>query len=166
MTDSAPKLVNIGRAVVPHLVCERCADAIEFYKQAFGAEEAFRLNAPGTNKVMHAELLIAGQPIMLADDFPEFCDGKSQNPLALGGTSVSIHRQVDDCDAAMDRAIAAGAVVRMPAADMFWGDRYGMVIDPFGHCWTFGQHLRDVTVEEMTAAMVAGFEQAGAGEPS
>jgi uncharacterized glyoxalase superfamily protein PhnB len=109
---------------------------------------------------MHAEIRIGGTPVFLADDFPEYCGGKAQSPNALGGTPVTIHRYVDDCDAAIERARKAGAAVKMPAADMFWGDRYGVVIDPFGHCWSLATHLRDLTPAEMAKGMEEAFSQA------
>jgi uncharacterized glyoxalase superfamily protein PhnB len=109
---------------------------------------------------MHAEIRIDGRPVFLVDDFPEFCGGHSQHPLALGGTPVTIHRFVTDCDAAVRRAEEAGATVKMPPMDMFWGDRYGVVTDPFGHSWSFATHQRDLTPEEMMEGMKAAFEQA------
>ncbi|MFZ5830217.1 MAG: VOC family protein [Planctomycetota bacterium] len=147
--------------LIPHLVCDPCADAIEFYKKAFGAEEICRMLAPGSNKVMHAAILVDGRPVFLADDFPEFCEGKSQSPQSLGGTPVSIHRYVEDCDAAVERAHKAGATVKMPAEDMFWGDRYGLVIDPFGHSWSFATHIRDLTPDEMAKAAEEAFAAHG-----
>jgi len=130
---------------------------MEFYKQAFGAEEIARHPAPDGKRLMHAQMLIGGQMVYLADDFPEYCDGKAQNPKGLGGTPVTIHRYVEDCDAAIIRAAHAGATVKMPAADMFWGDRYGVVTDPFGHNWSFATHQRDLSPEELSAAAAAAF---------
>jgi PhnB protein len=141
--------------LIPHLVCDPCADAIEFYKQAFGAEEVRRAPGPDGKRLMHAEIRIGGKPVFLVDDFPEFCGGKSSSPKGLGGTPVTIHRYVKDCDAAMQRAVDAGATVVMPAQDMFWGDRYGLVTDPFGHSWSLATHISDPTPEEMTAGMMA-----------
>jgi PhnB protein len=145
--------------LIPHLVCDPCAEAIEFYKRAFGAEEVGRMPAPDGTKIMHAAILIDGRPVFLADDFPEFCGGKSRSPKALGGTPVTIHRYVEDCDAAIKRAQEAGATVQMPAQDMFWGDRYGVVVDPFGHSWALATHLADLTPEEMVKAAEAAFAQ-------
>jgi uncharacterized glyoxalase superfamily protein PhnB len=154
------KAIPAGReGLIPHLVCDRCAEAIEFYKKAFGAEEMFRMHAPGDTRIMHASILIDGRPVFLADDFPEYCGGKSQSPKALGGTPVTIHRNVEDCDAAIQRAEQAGATVQMPAEDMFWGDRYGVVIDPFGHSWSFATHLHDLTPEEIAKRAEAAFAQ-------
>lgn len=101
--------------LIPHLVCDGCAEAIEFYKKAFGAEEVSRTPAPDGKRIMHAEIRIGGRPLFLVDDFPEFCGGKSESPKALGGTPVTIHRYVEDCDAAIRRAEQAGATVKMPA---------------------------------------------------
>jgi uncharacterized glyoxalase superfamily protein PhnB len=155
-----PKIPPGHEGLIPHLVCDPCAKAIEFYKKAFGAEEVRRAPAPDGKRIMHAEIKIGGRPLFLVDDFPEYCEGKASSPKALGGTPVTIHRFVEDCDAAIDRAVKAGATVQMPAADMFWGDRYGVVVDPFGHTWSFGTHLRDMTPDEMAAAMEAAFSGA------
>src|SRR5262249_41071447 len=113
--------------IIPHLVCERCSEAIEFYKKAFGAEEIHRMPAPDGKKLMHAAIRIGKSLVFLVDDFPEFNEGKSESAKALKGTPVMLHHYVDNCDAAIKRAQDAGATVAMPAQDMFWGDRYGMV---------------------------------------
>jgi len=139
--------------LIPHLVCDPCAEAIEFYKKAFGAEEIHRLPAPDGRKIMHAAIRIGTSFVFLADDFPEFSGGKAQSPKALKGTPVTIHHYVENCDAVIKRAQDAGATVLMPAQDMFWGDRYGIVVDPFGHKWSLGTHLKDLTPAEMQAAM-------------
>ncbi|QDU97262.1 VOC family protein [Lignipirellula cremea] len=154
MTNPIPA----GReGLIPHLACSNAAEAIDFYKKAFGAEELGRLPAPDGQRLMHAEIKIGGCTVFLADDFPEYCDGESQHPLALGGTPVTIHRYVEDVDAAVKQAIDAGATMKMPPADMFWGDRYGVVTDPFGHCWSLATHQRDLTPEEITTEMNAAF---------
>ena len=93
----------------------------------------------------------------LADDFPEYCGGKAQSPTALKGTPVSIHHYVENCDAAIKRAQDAGATVQMPAQDMFWGDRYGVIVDPYGHKWAFATRLKDLTPQEMQTAGKAFF---------
>ncbi|WP_437230668.1 VOC family protein [Planctomicrobium sp. SH661] len=147
-------------SIIPHLKCANCADIIEFYKQAFGAEEVCRLPAPDGQKIMHAAMTIGGQMVFLADDFPEYCNGKSETPLSLQGTPVGLHRYVKDCDQTIAQAQKAGATVIMPATDMFWGDRYGQVKDPAGHVWSFATHQKDMTPEEMLAASKACFEQA------
>jgi uncharacterized glyoxalase superfamily protein PhnB len=135
--------------VTPHLVCAGAADAIEFYKKAFGAEEVMRLPGPD-GKLGHATIRIGDSVIMLADEFPHW---ESYGPLALKGSPVTLHLAVPDVDKAFERALTAGARVRMPLADMFWGDRYGIVEDPFGHRWSMATHIRDVSPEEMAAEM-------------
>jgi uncharacterized glyoxalase superfamily protein PhnB len=154
------KAIPAGReGLIPHLVCDPCADAIEFYKKAFGAEEVHRAPGPDGTRLMHAEIRIDGRPIFLVDDFPEFCGGKSETPKALGGSPVTIHRFVKDCDAAIAQAQKAGATVIMPANDMFWGDRYGIVQDPFGHKWSLATHIKDLTPDEMMKGMDEAFAQ-------
>lgn len=150
--------IPAGReGLIPHLVCSPCAEAIEFYKKAFGAEELARMPAPDGTRIMHAALSIDGRPLFLVDDFPEFCEGKAGTATALGGTPVTIHRYVEDCDAAMNQAVEAGATIKMPAMDMFWGDRYGVVTDPYGHQWSLATHQQDLTPEEMAAGMQEAF---------
>lgn len=140
--------------LIPHLICSPCADVIEFYKKAFGAEEVMRLPFGDGGKIAHACLRIGESLLFLMDDAPEFCsEGKSLSPQSLGGSPVVIHRNVEDCDAAIKRAEEAGATVTMPPQDMFWGDRYGTITDPFGHCWSFATHIRDVSLEEIHEGM-------------
>ena len=141
-------------------MCGPCADAIEFYKKAFGAEEIHRMPAPDGRRLMHAAIRLGNSFVFLADDFPEYCGGKESSPKALKGTPVTFHQYVRDCDAAIKRAADAGATVLMPAADMFWGDRYGVVTDPFGHNWAFATHIKDMTPAEMEAAMNEAFSAA------
>ena len=131
--------------VTAHLVVRDCARAIEFYKQAFGAEERVRMNGPG-GKIMHAEIKIGDSIVMLGEEAPEW---GSKGPQILGGTPVSLHVYSEDANASWKRATEAGATVAMPLADMFWGDRYGQVTDPFGHRWAIGQHLEDLTPEQI-----------------
>ncbi len=134
--------------LAPHLVCDGAADAIEFYKRAFGAREMMRL--PGADgRLMHASVLINGAMVMLVDENRDYA---MLGPKALKGTPVTLHLIVPDADAAIARAAAAGALVVMPAADMFWGDRYGQVEDPFGHRWAIASSLRKMTLDEITAA--------------
>lgn len=147
---------NMPKGLVPHLVVDGAAKALEFYAKAFGAEETCRMPSPD-GRLMHAEMTIGDQTIFLCDDFPEYCGGKSRTPTALGGSTVTIHRYVKDCDAAIAKAEKAGASVLMPAEDMFWGDRYGSVTDPFGHTWSFATHIKDMTPDEMTEAGKAAF---------
>jgi uncharacterized glyoxalase superfamily protein PhnB len=138
--------------ITPHLVCAGAADAIVFYTRAFGAEEVMRLPGPG-GKLAHASVRIGDSMLMLMDEFP---DWDATGPTALGGTPVTIHLSVPDVDHAFERAVEAGATARMAPADMFWGDRYGVVEDPFGHRWSMATHIRDVSPEEMAAAMQQG----------
>ncbi|MFO0945149.1 MAG: VOC family protein [Planctomycetota bacterium] len=157
MTQPIPK----GRdRVIPHLVCSPCAEAIKFYEKAFGAKEVGCVTSPDGQRIMHAEIQIGESVLFLVDDFPEYCGGKSQTPLALGGTPVTIHRYVENCDAAIDRAVKAGATIQMPPGDMFWGDRYGVVVDPYGHSWSIATHVKDLTPEEMEKGMAEAFAQA------
>lgn len=143
--------------VIPHLFVKGCAEALDFYARAFGAEEVMRAPAPDGKRIMHAEFRIGGALHYVADDFPEWGDGKPRDPLSLGGSPVSLHRYVTDTDAAFRRAVEAGATVRMPPADMFWGDRMAVVSDPWGHQWAFATHLRDMTPEEMERAQAEAF---------
>ena len=138
-------------AVTPHLVCADAAAAIDFYKKAFGAVEEVRLPGPG-GKLMHGLIRIGGAPIMLVDENPEW---GALGPKSLKGTPVTIHLYVKDVDAFVDHAVKSGATLKMPLADMFWGDRYGVLEDPYGHSWSVATHTRDVTPEEMKAAMQA-----------
>jgi uncharacterized glyoxalase superfamily protein PhnB len=136
-------------SVTPHLVCAGAAQAIEFYKQAFGAEEGARLPGPD-GRLMHASVKIGDSQVMLVDEMPEW---GALGPKSLKGTPVTIHLYVEDVDALVARAVKAGAKVTMPVADQFWGDRYGKLEDPFGHHWSVATHVRDVSMEEMQDAM-------------
>lgn len=135
--------------VTPHLVCAGAADAIDFYVRAFGAEEIHRLPGPD-GRLMHAAVRIGDSVVMLVDEMPEH---GALGPKALNGSPVTVHLYVEDVDAVVEQAVAAGATVTMPVADMFWGDRYGIVIDPFGHHWSVATHQRDMTPEDMQRAM-------------
>ncbi len=152
--------------IIPHLVCSPCLEAIDFYQRAFGAVEIHHLCEPGGKRVMHAALQVGTSLLFLNDDFPEACGGKSQTPAALQGTPVTLHHYVVDCDAAIERAVKAGATVLMPASDMFWGDRYGVVVDPFGHRWSFATHQRDLSPQQLQAAMNEACAQAPAASGS
>jgi len=140
--------------VTPHLVIDGAAAAIEFYKQAFNAEELGRFASPDGQKIMHAMIKIGSSRIWLADANPEM---GSKAPTALGGTPITMHLYVEDADAVFGRAVDAGATVVMPLADMFWGDRYGLLADPFGHSWAVASHIRDVSPEEMQRAAAEAF---------
>ena len=143
---------NVEPALSPHLVVDNAAAAIDFYVKAFDAVELGRVPGPD-GKLVHAALRINGATVMLNDDFPETCGGKSMTPTALGGTPVTIHLTVDDVDTKFQRALDAGATVVAELTDQFWGDRYGVVADPFGHHWSMGQPVREVSMEEIQAAM-------------
>lgn len=140
-----------SHSITPHLVCAGASAAIDFYQRAFNAVEVMRLpGAPG--KLMHAQIRIGDSNVMLVDEMPEW---GSLGPTSLKGTSVTLHLYVEDADATFAQAVAAGATVKMPLADMFWGDRYGVLIDPFGHQWSIATHTRDVKPDEMQQAMKA-----------
>ena len=151
-TKESPRTTAVPegmRSVTPHLICAGAGEAIEFYKKAFGAVELSRI--PGSNgKIMHASIRIGDSVIMLNDENPEW---GALGPKALKGSPVTIHLYVQDADAVFAQAVKAGAKATMPLDDMFWGDRYGKVEDPFGHQWSIGTHVRDVTPEEMQKAM-------------
>ena len=136
-------------SVTPHLICAGAADAIEFYKQAFGAVEQARLPGPD-GRLMHASVKIGDSQVMLVDEMPEW---GALGPKSLKGSPVTIHLYVDDVDAVVARAVKAGAKVTMPVADQFWGDRYGKLEDPFGHHWSVATHVRDVSMEDAQKAM-------------
>ena len=137
-------------SVTPYLIVDGAADAIAYYKKAFGATELFRMDHDG--KVGHAELKIGDSPIMLADEFPQM---GYRSPKALGGTPVSIMIYVPDVDTVYQQAIDAGATEVKPLQDQFYGDRSGTLTDPFGHVWTIATHKEDVTMEEMNRRMAA-----------
>jgi len=128
------------RSVTPGLTVRGAAEAIDFYKRALGARERMRMGAPD-GKVGHAELAIGDSVIFLGDEFPEGC----KSPQTLGGTTTALHIYVPNVDAAIKRAVDAGAQITMPVADMFWGDRYGRIRDPFGHEWGLATHKEDLT---------------------
>jgi len=134
--------------VTPYLVCAGASDAIAFYKKAFGATEQMRVPTPN-GKLMHACIKIGDSLIMLNDEFPEM---GALGPKSRQGTSVTIHLFVAEVDAAFARAVKAGAAVKMPLQDMFWGDRYGLLEDPFGHSWSLATHQRDLTAKHIQEA--------------
>ncbi|QDT77989.1 hypothetical protein Mal35_14190 [Gimesia maris] len=141
--------------VTPHLVCDGAADAIAFYEKAFGAVEQMRM--PGPNgRLMHGCIKIGDSQVMLVDA-NSACG--IQGPKELSGSPVTLHLQVEDADALIEQAVAAGATLKMPVTDMFWGDRYGQVEDPFGHCWAIATHVRDLSLEEIQEGMQAMFSQ-------
>ena len=141
--------------VNPYLAVDDAAEAIEYYKKAFGAKERVRMETPD-GKIGHAELEIGDSLVMLSDPFPQ---ASTRPPKELGGTSVSVFMYVEDVDAVVKQAVDAGATVAMEVADQFWGDRFGSVQDPFGHSWSIATHVEDVPPEEIVergkAAMAA-----------
>jgi PhnB protein len=141
--------------VTPYLVVRDAAGAIDFYKQAFGAEELFRLEGP-PGKIGHAEIKIGDSIIMLADEMES---GNCRSPQSLGGTAVNILLYVKDVDRVFNQAVSAGAEVAMPLDDMFWGDRYGQVTDPFGHSWALATHKEDIPPEELQKRAQAAFAE-------
>ncbi|MFN3626087.1 MAG: VOC family protein [Hyphomicrobium sp.] len=144
-----PKPSSRNAPLAPHITCRDAAKAIEFYKKAFDAKELMRLPGPD-GKLMHAAVEINGAMVMLNDEWPAH---NALSPLALKGTPVTLHLNVPDVDKWFARAVKAGAKVTMPVADMFWGDRYGIVTDPFGHAWSIATHKKDMTIAEIQKAM-------------
>jgi len=143
---SRPKPIPDGyHTATPYLIVNDAAQAIEFYKEAFGATELLRMAKPD-GKIGHAEIRIGDSTIMLADEFPEM---GARSPQSFGGSPVSIFLYVENVDAVFAQTVAAGAVVERPVADQFYGDRMGGVKDPFGHAWSIATHVEDVSPEEM-----------------
>ena len=140
--------------LTPYMTVRDAARAIEFYKQAFGAVERGAMKGPD-GKIMHAELIIGDSIVMLADEQPQF---GALSPQSTGGAGMGLHIYVEDVDSAFDRAVKAGANVEMPVSDMFWGDRYGKLADPFGHKWSIATHKADLSAEEMERGMKAMME--------
>ena len=151
MSDTTSDPTPGTAGVIPHLVCRDAAAAIDFYVAAFGAEEQIRLPGPD-DKIVHACVTINGAPVFLVDEFE---DMGAISPTALGGSPVTLHLNVPDVDAAVERAVAAGATVTMPVAEQFWGDRYGVVQDPFGHNWSIATPMpgAPTTEAELSEAM-------------
>ncbi len=155
MTNTVEKIPAGFSTVTPHLVIKSAAKAIDFYKKAFGAEEINRMPMPD-GRLMHACLKIGNSLLMLCDEFPEHDGGNSASPATIGKSHATMHLYVEDADASYKRAVDAGATATMPPQDMFWGDRYGQVVDPFGQPWAIATHVEDLTPEEMMKKMQAG----------
>lgn len=146
--------------LTPHIVCNGAADAIAFYKKAFNAVENSRMPGPD-GKIMHAQLTLGDSRLMLVDEFADWgCFGANH----YKGTPVTLHLYVNDVDAAFAQAVDAGATIKMPPADMFWGDRYCIVTDPFGHAWSIATHKRDMTPEQMLEEMKRSMPQCAPNE--
>jgi uncharacterized glyoxalase superfamily protein PhnB len=150
MSEQVKAIPDGFHSVTPGLVVRDGVKALDFYKAAFGAEVISRMDTPD-GKLMHAEFRIGNSIVMLGEECPDW--GVSA-PETLGGSPVSLNVYVEDCDAVFNRAVEAGAAVKMPVADMFWGDRYGKITDPFGHSWGILTHVKDLTDEEVKAAAV------------
>jgi len=146
MTKAVKPIPEGFNTLTPHLMVKGAAQAIDFYKQAFGAEELFRMSDPDGKRIGHAEIKIGDSILMLADEYPEM---GFLSPQSLNGTPVSFMIYVEDVDAAFKRAVDAGATVMRPLEDRFYGDRVGTINDPFGHQWSLGTHKEDVAPEEL-----------------
>jgi PhnB protein len=155
MTSPAVKPIPDGmHSLTPYLICANAAEAIAFYTKAFNAVEQFRLPGPD-GKVMHACLKIGDSMLMLTDEWPEH---QMAGPNTLNGTPVTIHHYVQDVDASFKQAVEAGATVTLPVTDMFWGDRYGQLKDPFGHRWSLATHTRDMSADDIQQAMASAMK--------
>lgn len=152
MVDAIPKGFS---SVTPHLVIKDCAKALDFYVKALGANEIYRSMMPD-GRVMHAMIQVGSSIVMMADEFPEM---GAVGPNKLGGTPVALHVYTEDADKLFKRAVDAGATPIMPISDMFWGDRYGQIQDPFGHRWAIATHTKDVSPQEMEKAAKEMFSQ-------
>ena len=149
MADRVKPIPDGYHSVTANLIIKGASQAIDWYKQALGAQELYRMPGPD-GRLMHAEIKIGDAVVMLTDEMPEM-GGKG--PQALGGTPVSLMIYCEDCDAVFNRAVGAGASVRMPLEDAFWGDRWGMFTDPFGHVWAVATRKKNMSVPEMKHAM-------------
>jgi PhnB protein len=145
MARSKQPIPSGFHTVTPYLTVRNATAAIDFYKKALGAEEIMRMPTPD-GKIGHAELKIGDSIIFLADEFPQM---GNKSPQTLGGCTGGLYLYVEDVDKAFKRATDAGATVKMPVTDMFWGDRWGQVTDPFGHLWSLSTHVEDVSPEEL-----------------
>lgn len=160
MAKSVKPIPEGFHSITPHLIVRHAAQAIDFYKKAFGAQELSRMPSPD-GKVIHAEIKIGDSILMLCDEFPQW---NTQGPQSLGGSTVGIHIYVQDADAIFTQAVAAGATVKMPIGDTFWGDRFGKVTDPFGHEWSIATRTQDLTPEEIQKGAAAYFSSPPGGQ--
>jgi PhnB protein len=159
MPRSSKPIPDGFHTVTPGIVVRNAADAIEFYKRALGAEELMRMPGPDGKSIMHAELKIGDSIIFLSDEAPH---SSAKSPQTLGGSTTVLNLYVKDADAAFKQALDAGGKSTMPVADQFWGDRYGMFVDPFGYSWGLATHKEDLSEKEMAErakAFSASFEQ-------
>jgi len=151
----AKPIPNGYGTITAHLCIRKAAEAIDFYRKAFGAEVVSRADGPG-GMVLHAALKIGDTIFMLVDEMPQMKGWVS--PQRLGGTTIALHLSVEDVDSVFDRAVAAGCKVSLPVMNAFWGDRYGKVTDPYGHEWTMATHVEDVPAEEVARRAEAFFK--------
>ncbi|HEU5236463.1 MAG TPA: VOC family protein [Pyrinomonadaceae bacterium] len=147
---------------VPHLIVNDGMAALDFYQQVFGAERGHMMMAPDGKRVMHGEIILDGHKIFVSDEFTAGEGGSCKTPTTLGGSCVRIMLMTGDADAVVERAIARGAKVIMPVQDMFWGARYGQIVDPFGHQWGINQQLREQSEAETDEAAKAFFAERSA----
>src|SRR5215471_14387362 len=152
MAGKAKPIPEGYHTVTPYLSIKGATNALSFYKRAFGAEEVYRLEMPD-GRIGHAEIRIGNSPIMLADEMPDMPDAVTASPRTTGRSTAGFHIYVADVDSHFERAVEAGATVKRPLADQFYGDRSGTVEDPFGHIWTFATHIEDVSPDEMRIRM-------------
>jgi uncharacterized glyoxalase superfamily protein PhnB len=157
MTHQVKPVPEGFHTVTPHLVIKGAVEAIEFYKKAFGAEEISKMPGPD-GRLMHAAVKIGDSIVFLVDEAPQW---GNRGPQSLGGTPVGIHLYVEDVDAVFQRAVAAGGTVKMPLEDMFWGDRYGVVTDPFGHNWSLASRRENLTSDQIAKNAQAFFVKGG-----
>ncbi|WP_420475471.1 VOC family protein [Noviherbaspirillum sp. ST9] len=153
MTNKVNPIPEGYHTLTPYLTIRNAAAALDFYKRAFGADETFRIASPD-GKVGHAEIRIGNSAIMLSDEFPEM---GAKSPESFGGSPVMLHLYVEDVDALVDRAVKAGGKLERPVADQFYGDRGGMITDPFGHKWWIATHVEDVPPDELERRSKAAF---------
>ena len=145
MAEKVKPIPEGYHSVTPYMCIDGAAKALDWYKEALGATELFRMEAPG-GKIGHAEIKIGDSVIMLADEFPEM---GFRGPKSLGGTSINLMIYTEDVDAQVEKAVAAGAKLTKPVKDQFYGDRSGSIEDPFGHSWHIATHIEDIAPEEM-----------------
>jgi uncharacterized glyoxalase superfamily protein PhnB len=157
MPSKTPAIPEGFHSLTPHITLRNAAQAIDFYKQAFGAEELGRSLTPD-GKIMHATIRIGDSLLMMNDEFPNMGCPSAET---LGGSNITLHIQTEDVDSLFNRAIKAGAKATMPLADQFWGDRYGQVVDPFGQRWSMATRVEQLTAEEVEARAKAFFAKAG-----
>ena len=159
MTNKVKPIPEGYHTLTPYLTIRNAAAALDFYKRAFGADETFRIASPD-GKIGHAEIRIGDSAIMLSDEFPEM---GARGPESIGGSPVMLHLYVENVDALVDRAVQAGGKLERPVADQFYGDRGGLITDPFGHKWWIATHVEDVPPDELERRSKAAF---GGGSPT